>query len=377
VSGKVGAVDLIVGAFYLDEKYSQDLSINEPNGNGSFLPNALLSFITPYYKTKAVAAFTDVTINLADNFRVSGGLRYSQDKQNTFQDFRILANIRVAPAVVISPGIQCNAALPELKFNSTTPRVGVQFDASSNTTLYGNYTEGFKVGGYNTDGTCNDPYEPEEIKAFEAGIKNTLLDGALTLNATAFFYKYKNLQVQQIIGTGVSIINAPQAEIKGLELESSWRASKRFGAFASIALLDAKYTEFVLPDGAVGPALVNVAGNYLSHSPKLSINFGFDVTPKLEVMGGSLNLRADGSYRSETFVREFNNPLLERNKPYFIANASLGWTNASEKLQVRGFVTNLFNEVYLTQSQWSAPIQTRTVSYNQPRQYGVEVQLKF
>ena len=26
---------------------------------------------------------------------------------------------------------------------------------------------------------------------------------------------------------------------------------------------------------------------------------------------------------------------------------------------VRGFATNLFDEVYLTQSQWSAPIQTR------------------
>ncbi len=72
----------------------------------------------------------------------------------------------------------------------------------------------------------------------------------LALNATGFFYKYKNLQVQQIIGTGVSIINAPKAEIKGLELEANWKASKSFGAFASVALLDAKYTEFVLPDGA-------------------------------------------------------------------------------------------------------------------------------
>ncbi len=384
LSGKVGPVDLIVGGFYLNETYSQDLSINEPNGNGTFLPNALLSFITPYYKTKAAAVFTDVTLNLSDNFRVNGGLRYSADRQNTFQDFRILANIRNTPTTIISPGIQCNAALPELKFNSTTPRVGVQFDASSNTTFYGNYTEGFKVGGYNTDGTCNDPYEPEEIKAFEAGVKNTLLDGALTLNATAFFYKYKNLQVQQIIGTGVSIINAPRAEIKGLEFESSWRASKNFGAFISIALLDAKYTEFSLIDGAQtqpaapAPAIVaNVAGNRLNHSPKLSVNFGFDVTPKAEVFGGSVIFRADGSYRSETFVRETNNPQFERNDPYFIANASVTWSDSSEKFQVRGFVTNLFDEIYLTQSQWSAPIQTRSVSYNQPRQYGVEVQVKF
>ena len=377
LSGKLGPVDLIIGGFYLDEEYSQDLSITQPNGNGSFLPNAKLSFITPYYKTKAVAAFTDVTVNLGENFRVSGGLRYSKDKQNTFQDFRILANIRVAPTTVISPGIQCNAALPELKFSSTTPRVGIQFDASSNTTLYGNYSEGFKVGGYNTDGTCKDPYEPEEIKSFEGGIKNTLMDGDLTLNATGFFYKYKNLQVQQIIGTGVSIINAPKAEIKGLELEANYKASKNFGIFTSLALLDAKYTQFVLPDGAVGPALVDVSGNRLSHAPKLSLNAGIDFTPEVDILGGSINLRADGSYRSATFVREFNNPLFERNDPYFIANASLTWTNESEKFLVRGFVTNLFDDVYLTQSQWSAPIQTRTVSYNQPRQYGMEMQVKF
>ena len=377
LSGKVGPLDVIVGGFYLDETYSQDLSITQPNGNGSFLPNAKLSFITPYYKTKAVAAFTDLTLNLGDNFRVSGGLRYSEDKQNTFQDFRILANIRTAPNVVISPGIQCNAALPELKFNSTTPRVGVQFDASGNTTIYGNYSEGFKVGGYNTDGTCNDPFEPEEIKSFEGGIKNTLMDGALTLNATGFLYKYTNLQVQQIIGTGVSIINAPKAEIKGLELEANYKANKSFGMFASVALLDAKYTEFILPDGAVGPALIDVSGNRLSHAPKLSLNAGFDFTPTVDIFGGSINLRADGSYRSETFVREFNNPTFERNDPYFIANASLTWTNESEKFLVRGFVTNLFDELYLTQSQWSAPIQTRTVSYNQPRQYGLEMQVKF
>ncbi len=377
VSGKLGPADIILGGFYLDEEYSQDLSITQPNGNGSFLPNARLSFITPYYTTKAVAAFTDVTLNLGDNFRVIGGLRYSRDKQDTFQDFRILANIRVAPTVVISPGIQCNAALPQLKFSSTTPRLGVQFDASSNTTLYGNYTEGFKVGGYNTDGTCNDAYEPEEITSYEGGIKNTLLEGKLTLNATAFFYKYTNLQLQQIIGTGVSIINAPKAEIKGLELEASWRSSKKFGAFASVSLLDAKYTQFVLPDGAQGPTPINVRGNRLNHAPKLSINLGFDVTPEIDVFGGSINLRADGSYRSQTFVREFNNPLFERNDPYFIANASLTWTNATEKFLVRGFVTNLFDEVYLTQSQWSAPIQSRSVSYNQPRQYGIEVQFKF
>jgi iron complex outermembrane recepter protein len=237
-------------------------------------------------------------------------------------------------------------------------------------------TEGFKVGGYNTDGTCNDPFEPEEIEAYEVGVKNTLMDGKLTLNATAFRYSYTNLQLQQIIGTGVSIINAPKARVQGIELESNWRARPNFSLFGSLSVLDAKYTRFVLPDGAQGPTPIDVSGNRLNSAPKLSVNLGFDLKPDLQLAGGSFNLRADGSYRSVTFVREFNNPL-ERNDPYFIANASVTWTSENDKFLVRGFVTNLFNEIYLTQSQWSAPIQSRSVSYNQPRQYGVELQVKF
>lgn len=376
LGGRIGPVDTVFGLFYLNETYSQDLSINQPNGNGTFQPGALLSFITPYYKTESIAAFTDLTFNVTDDLRIIGGLRYSEDRQNTFQDFNINARIEVAPATFITLGNQCFGALPELKFKSTIPKFGLQFDAGDASTLYATYTEGFKAGGYNTDGTCNDAYEPEEIKSYEAGIKNTFLGGDVTLNATGFFYKYSNLQVQQIIGTGVSIINAPKAEILGFELESNWRASRTFSAFASVALLDAKYTEFVLPDGAQGPTPIDVSGNRLNSAPKVSINAGFELKPDFEVAGGTFTLRADGSYRSETFVREFNSPE-ERNSAYFIGNAALTWTSASDKFLLRGFVTNITDKLYLTQSQWSAPIQSRAISYNQPRQYGVEAQVKF
>ncbi len=209
----------------MDEEFSQNLSINEPNGNGSFLPGALLSFITPYYDTEAVAVFTDLTWNITDALRLIGGLRYSEDRQNTFQQFDIFAQIKINPTTTITLPNQCSAALPELNFHSTTPRFGLQYDVSDDSTVYANYAEGLKVGGYNTDGTCNDPYLPEEITSYELGWRISLMGGDLTLNATGFFYDYTNLQLQQIIGTGVSILNAPRAEILGLELEGNYHAS--------------------------------------------------------------------------------------------------------------------------------------------------------
>ena len=379
LSGTVGPLDVIVGAFYMDERYSNDLTIDQPNGNGSFLPGAFLDFYTPYYNTKATAVFTDLTFNLTDTLRLIGGLRYSVDRQNTFQDFSINADIQVAPGVFINPGQQCFASPEDLKYTSTTPRLGAQFDLSDQSTAYVNYTKGFKVGGYNIDGTCNDNYEPEKITAYEAGIRNTFLNGDLTLNLTGFYYDYTNLQLQQIIGVGVSIINAPAAEVKGLELESTYSPSRDFSLFASLSLLDSKYTDYLTFDGAAGtsPPEVDVSGNRLNNAPEVSVNAGFDFTPQAKILGGSVNLRADGSYRSETFVREFNDPVLERNDPYFIANASISWTDASDSFTLRGYASNIFNETYLTQAQWSAPIQSRAVSYNLPRQYGVELQYRF
>ena len=327
LSGSLGPVDFILGTYYFDEAFTQNLSIDEPNGNGTFQPGALLVFRTPYYDTETLAAFTDVTWNVTEDLRLVGGLRYSKDKQNSFQDYNIFARIQNSPTTFITLGNQCFNALPELNYSSTTPRFGVQYDFAGDSMAYANYSEGFKVGGFNTEGTCNDQYLPEEIKSYELGLRNTFLDGALTVNATGFFYKYQNLQLQQIIGTGVSIINAPKAEILGFELEGNWKASNNFSIFGSLALLDAKYTEFFNADGASGSATpVDVSGNYLNNAPKVSINAGFEYSPDLVVANGSLTLRSDISYRSQTFLREFNNPL-ERQDPYTIVNGSLTWTS--------------------------------------------------
>ena len=377
LTGDVGPLDVVLGLYYLNEEFRQDLSINEPNGNGAFQPGALLSFVTPYYDSEAVAAFTDITWTLTEDLRLIGGLRVSEETQNTAQDFNIFATIQVAPATFITLGNQCNSALPELSFSSTTPRIGAQYDVNDSGMVYATYSQGLKVGGYNTEGTCNDPYLPEEVEAFEIGWRQTLFGGDVTLNTTGFFYDYQNLQLQQIIGTGVSIINAPKAEILGLELEGRWSANDNLSLFGTLVFLDATYTEFSNPDGASGSATpVDVSGNRLNSAPEVSINAGFEFEPDFKIATGALSLRSDVSYRSETFLREFNNPQ-ERQAPYTVVNASLTWTSANEGFAIRGFATNLFDAEYLTQSQWAGPTNSRTVSWGQPLQYGVELMVDF
>ncbi len=145
--------------------------------------------------------------------------------------------------------------------------------------------------------------------------------------------------------------------------------------FGSLSLLDATYKEF-FGFRRCRNAQIDAAGNRLNSAPKASINAGFEFSPDVEVARGGLSLRSDISYRSTTFLRESNSPQ-ERQGAYTIVNASLTWTSGDERLAIRGYVNNLFDEVYLTQSQWSAPINSRTISWGNPRQYGVEMLVNF
>src|SRR6185437_6724351 len=64
-------------------------------------------------------------------------------------------------------------------------------------------------------------FDPEFVDAFEVGSKNTLFDGALTLNFDAFYYNYENYQISRIVDR-TSINDNFDAHVKGAEIESTW-----------------------------------------------------------------------------------------------------------------------------------------------------------
>src|SRR6185437_106098 len=101
------------------------------------------------------------------------------------------------------------------------------------TLVYGSYAHGYKAGGANPPGaifpdedanpqpTHPLTFKPEFVDAFELGTKNTLLDGALTLNGDLFYYNYEAYQVSQIVDRTAINLNF-NAHAKGAELEATW-----------------------------------------------------------------------------------------------------------------------------------------------------------
>jgi outer membrane receptor protein involved in Fe transport len=64
-------------------------------------------------------------------------------------------------------------------------------------------------------------FDPEFINAYEFGTKNTLLDGALTLNGNLFYYDYKGYQISEIVDRTSINLNF-DAKVKGAEIEGAW-----------------------------------------------------------------------------------------------------------------------------------------------------------
>tara|TARA_R110001583_G_scaffold78511_19_gene212789 strand:+ start:103 stop:2439 length:2337 start_codon:yes stop_codon:yes gene_type:complete len=92
--------------------------------------------------------------------------------------------------------------------------------------LYLSYQEALKSGTYNVVTLYDEPdyVQPEELTAYEIGIKSEWLDGLLRLNVAAFQYEQVNQQVQFVStfqGGAVSFENAGGSEVDGFDFDAT------------------------------------------------------------------------------------------------------------------------------------------------------------
>lgn len=116
----------------------------------------------------------------------------------------------------------------EFTWDEVTGRIGFDWQVTDDSLVYAFFSRGYKPGGFNPpinptfQSSTPFTFDPEEVDSFEIGSKNTFLDGTLMLNAAAFVYDYKGLQITRI-ANNTSINDNIDADIWGLELEGYWR----------------------------------------------------------------------------------------------------------------------------------------------------------
>ncbi len=209
-------------------------------------------------RTESWALFGEAYLNVTDNFKLTGGLRYTDDrKTSTPYPSQLLLGLgpgmsgstggKVARGFVAQPDI-------DQRWRRFSGRAVADWKPdlsfTDDTLIYASFAHGYKGGGSNPPRVDFDPeivrfqpqaqtFKPEYVNAFEIGTKNSLLNGKMTLNLTAFYYDYTNYQVSQIVDR-ISLNENFDARSMGLEFEAAWRPSRSFRLDTNIGYLNTR-----------------------------------------------------------------------------------------------------------------------------------------
>ena len=207
-------------------------------------------------QTESWAIFGEAYWQVTPDVKITAGLRYTDDTKTStpYPSQLLLGSNQGAPGSATGGKVSIGyPALPDIKqgWDEFTGRFVVDWKPtlpfSDETMLYASYARGYKGGGANPPRVDIDPtvvqyqplaetFRPEYVNAFEIGAKNTFLDGALRVNATAFYYDYKDYQVSQIVDR-ISLNENFDARNMGAELEVIWKPTPALRLDANIGYL--------------------------------------------------------------------------------------------------------------------------------------------
>ncbi|WP_380860655.1 TonB-dependent receptor [Sphingoaurantiacus capsulatus] len=381
----------IVGSVQESDQFSHETYLATPTdkplrlivGGSVFLEDAIDQqrsfFFAPRFSNRALdnpayAAFADAKFDLTEKLTLSAGARYSSEKKRyTLQPL----NATLAGVITgTRPTVEGNS-----KWNDFTPRFGVEYRPTNDVMLFATATKGFKSGGFNTDNPANE-FEPEDIWSYEGGIKSRW-GGFLTVNLSAFYYDYSNLQVQQVLlPAGTSIVtNASEAKIKGLDGEIIVRAADGLTIGTNFALLDSEYGDLTLFNDLLAvPTNVSVEGNVLKRAPKTSVVTYVDYD--VPIGAGELSFHGEAMYRSKTYYTPFQDEP-HAQPGFWLLNANIRYSFDDNRQYISLYGQNLANKLYATSIEDvarflgpldGAPLYTH---YGQPRTYGVRYGISF
>jgi iron complex outermembrane receptor protein len=286
-----GSIDYLAGIFL----YAQDTSFDQVNvvgpGANRQVPPPLCGGVAPCtlqagdsggtrfeQETRSAAAFGSLTWNLSTMWDVTGGLRFSHDEKDVFIDHyndpsaSPLFNVFQRPS---RPGDL------DRSDDNVTWSLNTRFRPRDDMMLFATIATGFKSGGFNSRRLpqgAQVEFEEEESITYELGIKASWLDQRLNTNATVFWTELHDFQesVQNPDPNipGFVVGNAGDRRVRGMELDATARPVPQLTLNASVAYLDAEFTDYSAgqcapgqtPDGSL-PGTCDFDGKTPATSP--------------------------------------------------------------------------------------------------------------
>lgn len=388
-------LDWILGLYYASEENSIRFDIPIFNGTQQGTVGWQGSFIQPKETVESKAIFGQTTWNVSDALHLTGGLRYTADNRSNVGGTN---NGWVGGAGVAQVPIDPsnNPLLPGSGFstyqhndgtysgNKLTWLARIGYDVSPDFLTYASVSTGYKSGGLQDAGY---KYGPETLTNYEIGTKQKLLGGALRFNNALYYENFRDYQFSSPItnpdGThSLFTANASGAKVWGFESELAYKVTPNDRLQLSAAYthtelgqLIAGSNDYSLPACPVSgiSKCLDVTGNQLPHSPRLSLQLQYEHTMHL-ANGDILAPRISMHYETASWLSVFNLGSGDQQDAY--TRTDLGLRYSGRKgWYVDAFVRNLENKNIKTNAANGFGIWQS--QYLPPRTFGVNAGTTF
>ena len=348
----------MVGFFYTDENNTHGQLVRALDMSGAPVPGvdpfAVVGLPNTY---KEYAGFANATIKFNDLFHLTGGVRWARNDQTFTQSTAIpLAGLNASGSGTSSEEIFTYSISPQLNVNPDMM-------------VYARVASGYRPGGPNValpgfPATVGS----ETVTSYEAGLKASFLDNALTLDTAVYLLDWNDLQTAQAFSAGINgLVNSGTARSQGFEASLLARPTAGLSIGANFAYTDAKCTQ----------TTTNCTdGDRLPDVPKFAAAMYVDYSFAL---GGSAEGRIGGTMRivGDRISDIASSPTAVPVNGYATLDLNAGVT-FSGNWTVRAYARNLTGEEGRITSNVAAtnPGFLATVPL-QPRTVGVALDLSF
>jgi iron complex outermembrane recepter protein len=391
-----GDLEYMVGFFYSN----QDQSGASLFDNGSF--TQVLSGVDT---TESFGLFSNNTYHFDDQWSLSFGLRYSDDRKSS-------ESSQVDNIVGLINGKDKD------HFTNMSGSLKLRYMPDSDTTYYASLDRAYRAGGFNVVAPQNykdagfSGYDKEVSHSIEFGAKATLWDGRLQINAALFYQDFESYQInsflndQAVAFSPFFVITAPAGNIRfnadgataqGAEIEFAARITEKFTVSGAVAyshvemdafngiptsFADAGYTTSgpVITDPRIVPGL----GGDLSIVP--TKNQGEEVLDGNAPLSASLVMEYADTLTGQSldwFVRGITKYNGERDQDvmgaYTTVDLFAGLRSSDGSWSVTAWAKNLMDEEYLVFGR-DAELSGQGVATGfpgVPRSYGITAGYSF
>lgn len=237
-----------------------------------------------------MAFYGQLSYALSRKLNLTGGLRYDYEHQRE----HVMGEYQHDPDPEIFVVVPDTAG--SVSFHAFSPRLSLDYQLASYSTLYAVYSRGFRTGGLTQ--LSSDPsqpplvgFRPEYSSNYEAGVKNSWLSGALRVNADIFYTHINDAQVPTLILPDAITVtkNAGRLNNWGAEAEISSTPFKGLDVLYNFGYTHSSFQTLKLSQNG---AVVDLAGKHQLFTP--------DITSMLAVQYGlSFNSEVRAFVRGE------------------------------------------------------------------------------